>query len=125
MQASPATTATAPKAPGATLCPDHALDQLRAAQLRRQLAGDRSAIFVHAARPGMVSDMLPGHNLFGGARFGTVSREQSADVADVMFVSTRLRMAPADLRAHAALLIDAAHDIETHPATLDTAGEAA
>lgn len=105
---------------------DQAADQLRAAQLRRQVGGDRSAIFVHAARPGLFSDLLPGRALYGGAKFGTVSREQTADVADVLFVATRLCMTPSELRAHAALLIDAAHDIEAHPAAaLASAQEAA
>ncbi len=147
--ANPANTATAP-APS----PDHAIDALRAARLRRQLADEGSSIFVHLPRPAIVpedpkyswqrrfgagADCLD-HTLYATereaaqqrARFA-VFRDAARDIAEVTAMlglrttaEITIRLYPAELRDLAARLIDAAHDIEANPgATLAPEREAA
>lgn len=133
MQASPATTATAP-----TPSPDHALDALRAARLRRQLADEGSSIFVHLPLAARHNQALK-QNEFGayaikqeggGVVVVSVARPVSANYALLGlgrgFLLECAKLPPAQLRAMAAIFIDAAHDIEAHPAAaLDPEREAA
>lgn len=134
---------TTPAAP-ATATPDHALDALRAARLRRQLADEGSSIFVHLPRPAIVPDepRYANQRRFGsGPGFRTtrvapsdreacsmnaqavVYRDGECDLAELSLnlgLSTCAqiteRLTPTELRDLAARLIDAAHDIEAHPA---------
>lgn len=119
---------------------DHAIAQLRAAQIRRQLAEERAAIFVHAPRPAWVHGEARSawqrtfgpndHSAICGIRLrnaesaGTslaVLRPATEDLARLTIelgcaCYVRAVLAPSELREIAARLIDAAHDIETHPA---------
>lgn len=133
---------------------DHALDTLRAAQLRRQLVQEDSHIFIHAPRPALVPQE-PDH--YWQRRFGAgdmpgdyrqpateceaalliaqfeVFRDGEYDLAEVRArlgirttAEVTIRLHPAELRDLAARLIDAAHDIELYPAAaLATEQEAA
>ena len=155
MQPTPAPARTEPSAPANTpRGADHAIDKLRAAQLRRQLAAEGSSVFVHAPRPALVPQE-PNH--YWQRRFGAgdmpsdyiqpateceaalliaqfeVFRDGEYDLAEVRArlgirttAEVTIRLPPAELRDLAARLIDAAHDIEAHPsATLAPEREAA
>lgn len=146
MSSSPerALAAQAPSGPGteAPADSDRALDALRAARLRRQLADEGSSIFVHLPRPAIVSNEYANQRRFGaGDGFratrlalsdseacrleaeASVYRDGGCDLAELSlflgaFTSAQIteRLTPTELRALAMCLIDAAHDIEAHPA---------
>lgn len=115
-----------------------ALETVRAARLRRQLADEGSSIFVHAPRPSTRVNLE-----LDQKEFGAIVRPENDGVEVLISVTrpvkenyallylsihgwpSRIHLAATDLRAMAARLLDAAHDIETHPATLDTAEGAA
>lgn len=154
MSSSPERTlaAQAPSGPGteAPADPNHALDALRAARLRRQLADEGSSIFVHAPRPTFVPNAPQSawQRTFGTDHHSAVcGLRLSAEVIDGTLASVlrpahenrawleislgsactvKAMMTPSDLRELAARMVDAAHDIEAHPAsTLVATQEAA
>lgn len=113
----------------ATPSPDHALDALRAARLRRQLVDEGSSIFVHLPCPAARHNQALEQNEFGayaikqedgGVVVVSVARPVSANYALLGlgrgFLLECAKLPPAQLRAMAATFIDAAHDIEAHPA---------
>lgn len=125
----PPTTETASRTTApAALCPD-------AAQLRRTLDSDEKGIYIHAARPGTrtagqkLTRFLPEPSKDIGRSY--VYRPDGCNFSNLRISPDGLYTAavglhPFELRELAACLIDAAHDIEAHPAAaLATAGEAA
>lgn len=119
---------------------DQAIDKLRAAQLRRQLASEGSSTFVHAPRPAWVPSEAENawQRSFGTDNYSAICGLQLRDAESGRMSISVLRSAkkevarleialgatchvralldPAELRDLAARLIDAAHDIEAHPA---------
>lgn len=142
MQTTPALPTLAPSEIYAD--PDRALDALRAARLRRQLADEGSSIFVHLPRAAIVPDdpRYAYQRRFGsgpGLRATRVApsdreacsmnaqavvyRDGECDLAELSlhlgaftFAQITERLTPDELRDLASRLIDAAHDIEAHPA---------
>lgn len=132
--------------------PCDAIDALTAAKLNREFARDGSSVFVHAPRPADVATPAKYSNQRRFGPGGTVRhhklamqsqeerglraeacvhRDAEFDLAELTLElglytcsSITVRMTPAELRDLARRLIDAAHDIEAHPAATLTGAEA-